>query len=58
MSTEIVKRGESFVVEVNGAAVADIIGISGAEDSFARLSDNAFSTPDKNTVLPLCPGRR
>ena len=42
MSTEIVKRGDSFVVEIDGTAVADIVGIAGAVDSFIRLSSTAF----------------
>jgi hypothetical protein len=40
--TEIAKRDGAYAVEINGIAVADIIGTCGAEDSFERLSDNAF----------------
>lgn len=42
MSTEIVKNADSYAVEVDGVAVACVVPVKGAEDSFARLSDAAW----------------
>ncbi len=42
MSTVIEKRGDHYVIEADGACVAKVLPCDGAEDSFVRLSDDAF----------------